>query len=129
MFISWIALDACIGIHVLKVIVRVGSCLDPSAVQRQPNRVISNVKGCYMALMVMPVASQGGRYTIAPPPSQNKDLYIEGGMANISLVLHTPPSTPSPTLSCPSCIYTISPQFLMFTSIPGVERRCSMHVV
>ena len=55
MFISWIGLDACIGIHVLLVIVRVGSCLDPSAVQRQPNRVVSNVKGCYMALMVMPV--------------------------------------------------------------------------
>ena len=55
MFISWIGLDACIGIHVLLVIVRVGSCLDPSAVQRQPNRMVSNVKGCYMALMVMPV--------------------------------------------------------------------------
>ena len=55
MFISWIGLDACIGIHALLVIVRVGSCLDPSAVQRQPNRVVSNVKGCYMALMVMPV--------------------------------------------------------------------------
>ena len=27
----------------------------------------------------MPVVSQGGRYTIAPPPSQNKYLYIEGG--------------------------------------------------
>ena len=26
MFISWIGLDACIGIHVLLVIVRVGSC-------------------------------------------------------------------------------------------------------
>ena len=101
MFISWIA---CIGIHVLLVIVRVGSCLDPSAVQRQPNRVVSNVKGCYMALMVMPVVSQGGRYTTAPPPSQNKDLYIEGGAVvwlttGISLVLHTPPSTPPPGTS------------------------------
>ena len=47
--------------------------------QRQPNRVVSNVKGCYIALMVMPVVSQGGVYTIAPPPSQYKYLYIEGG--------------------------------------------------
>ena len=35
MFISWIGLDACIGIHVLLVIVRVGSCqLDTSLARR-----------------------------------------------------------------------------------------------
>ena len=34
-FISWIGLDACIGIHVLLVLVRVGSCqLDPSQAGR-----------------------------------------------------------------------------------------------
>ena len=61
------------------------TCTSGNCGSRQPNGVVANVKGCYMTLMGMPVVSQGGSYTIAPPPSQNRDFVHRGsgcGMAN-----------------------------------------------